>query len=64
MNDEVSFNPEMAAFVQVAKRLSDKGLLKSIATEKLARLAYEIAEDPDVIPAIELLILEHEKKRN
>lgn len=52
MSDEVSFNPEMAAFVQVAKRLSDKGLLKDIATEKLARLAYEIAEDPDVIPAI------------
>lgn len=52
----MKFDIELHAFLEVAKRLQDKKLLKEFKTAQLEQLQYEIAEDPEIEEEIKKLL--------
>jgi hypothetical protein len=52
----MKFDIELHAFLEAAKRLQDKRLLKDLKTDQLEQLHYEIAEDPDITAEIKKML--------
>lgn len=52
----MKFDIELHAFLEAAKRLQDKGILKELKTDQLEKLYLEIAEDPDMINEIKKML--------
>jgi hypothetical protein len=54
--NSMKFDIELHAFLEAAKRLQDKGILKELKTDQLEKLYLEIAEDPDMIKKIKKMM--------
>jgi len=53
----MKFDIELHAFLEAAKRLQDKGILKDLKTDQLEKLHLEIAEeDPNMINEIKKML--------